>query len=67
MRTYSSRVGFPGGLDGKESACGAGDPGSIPASGRAPREGNGYPLQYFCLENCMDRGTFTLYGRQEFT
>ena len=39
--------GFPGGSDGKESACNAGDPGSVPGSGRSPREGNGYLLQYF--------------------
>ena len=63
MRTYSSRVGFPGGSDGKVSASSAGDPHSIPGSGRAPGEGNGYPLQYSCLENTMDRGNFTLYGR----
>ena len=42
---------FFGGSDGKESACIAGDPGSIPGSGRPPREGNGYPFQYSCLEN----------------
>ena len=46
--------GFPGG-QGRESACGAGDPGSIPGSGRSPGEGNGYPLQYSHLENPMDR------------
>ena len=46
----------PGGSDGKESACSAGDLGSIPGSGRSPGEGNGYPLQYSCLENPMDRG-----------
>ena len=45
----------PGGLDSKESACRAGDPGSIPGSGRSPGEGHGYPLQYSCLENSMDR------------
>ena len=45
-----------GGSDGKESACYAGDPGSIPGSGRSPGEGNGDPLQYSCLENSMDRG-----------
>jgi len=39
-------IGFPGGLDSKESTCNAGDPGSIPESGRSPVEGNGYPLQY---------------------
>ena len=37
-------MGFPGGLDSKESACNAGDPGSTPGSGRSPGEGNGYPL-----------------------
>ena len=47
--------GFPGGSDGKESAYNAGDPGLIPGSGRSPGEGNGYPLQYSCLENPMDR------------
>ena len=44
-------MGFPGGLDGKESACNAGDPGSIPGSGRALGGGHGNPLQYSCLEN----------------
>ena len=48
--------GFPGGSDGKESACNAGDPGSLPGSGRSPREGNDNPLQYSCLENSMDKG-----------
>ena len=50
---------FPGGSDGKESACNAGgarDSGSIPESGRSPGEGNGNPLQYFYLENPMDKG-----------
>ena len=42
---------FPGGSDGKESACNVGDPGSIPGSGRLPGERNGNPLQYSCLEN----------------
>ena len=54
--------GFPGGLDGKESTCNAGYPGSIPGSGRSPREGNGNPLQYSCLENPMDRGAWTILG-----
>ena len=45
---------FPGGLDGKASAYNAGDPGSIPGSGRSSGEGNGTPLQYSCLENPMD-------------
>ena len=43
------------GSDSKESACNAGDPGSNPRLGRSPGEGNGNPLQYFCLENFMDR------------
>ena len=51
-------MGFPGGSDGKESACNAGDPGSILGSGRAPGEGNGSPLQCSCLENSMDRGAW---------
>ena len=42
---------FPGGSDGKDSACNAGDPGSIPGSGRSPGGGHGNPLQYSCLEN----------------
>ena len=51
-------VGLPGGSDGKESACSAGDPGSIPGSGRYAGEGNGNPLQYSCLENPLDRGAW---------
>ena len=49
---------FPGGSDGKESACNARDPGSIPGAGKSPGEGNGNPLQYSCLENPMDRGAW---------
>ena len=45
-----------GGSDGKESACNAGDPGSIPGSRRSPGGGNGYPLQYSSLESSVDRG-----------
>ena len=45
---------FPGGSDSKESAYNAGDPGSIPGLGKSPGEGNGYPLQYSCLQNSMD-------------
>ena len=48
--------GFPGGSDGKESACSPGNQGSIPGSGRSPGEGNGNPLQHCFLENSMDRG-----------
>ena len=51
-----SKWGFPGGLDGKGSACNAGDPGSTPGSGRSPGKGNGNPLGYSCLKNLMDRG-----------
>ena len=47
-------LGVPGGSDGKESACSAGDLGSIPGMGRTPGEGNSYPLQYSGLENSMD-------------
>ena len=50
--------GFPGGSDSKESACNAGDPGSIPGSERPPGEGNGLPLQYSHLENSVDRGAW---------
>ena len=49
------RISFPGGSDGKESACNAGDLGSIPGLGKSPGEGNGYPLLHSCLENSMDR------------
>ena len=49
-------MGFPGGSDSKQSACNAGDLGSIRGLGRSPGEGNGYPLQYSCLENSMNRG-----------
>ena len=58
------KQGFPGGSDGKESACNAGDMGLIPGLGRSPGEGNDYPLQYSGLENSMDRGTWqaTVHG-----
>ena len=57
-------LSFPGGLEGKETACNAGDLGSIPGLGRSLGEGNGYPLQYSCLENLMDRGAWwaTVHG-----
>ena len=51
-------TGFLGGSDCKESSCSVGDLGLIPALGRSPREGNGNPLQYPCLENSMDRGAW---------
>ena len=47
-------MGFPGGSDIEESACSVGDLGSNRGSGRSPPEGNGYPLQYSCLENSMN-------------
>ena len=55
---------FPGGSDGKESACSVGDLGSIRRLGRFPGEGNGYPLQYSCLGNPMGRGAWraTVHG-----
>ena len=55
---------FPGGSDGKASVYNAGDLGSSPGLGRYPGEGNGNPLQYYCLENLMDRGAWqaAVYG-----
>ena len=53
-----SNLCFPDGSDGKESTCNVGDPGSMTGSGRSPGEGNGYPHQYSCLENPMDRGAW---------
>ena len=57
-------IGFPHSQVGKESACSAGDPGSIPRSGRSPGEGNGDPFQYSCPENSTDRGAWwaTVHG-----
>ena len=49
---------FPGGSDGKASACNMGDPGLIPGLGRSAGEGNGNPLQYSCLENPTDGGAW---------
>ena len=62
---FSIFVGFPGGLDGKESVCNEGDPGSISWSGRSPGEWN--PLQYSCLGNPIDRGAWQalVYGVSE--
>ena len=50
--------GFPGGSDGKESVCNSGYMGLIPGLRRSLGEGNGYPLQYSCLENSMDSGAW---------
>ena len=57
-------MGFPSVSDGKESACNAGDLGSVCGLGRSPGVGNGKALQYSCLENPMDRGTWqaTVHG-----
>ena len=52
-------MGFPGGSDGKASACNVGDLGLIPGMGRSPGEGKGYPIQYSGLENSMD---FIVHG-----
>ena len=60
MFPLTAEEGFPGGSDGKASACNVGDPGSIPVSGRSPGEGNGNPLHYSCLENSMDGGAWWL-------
>ena len=57
-------IGFPGGSDGKESACNARDLGSITGSGRSPGGGNGNPLQYSCLEISINRVAYraTVHG-----
>ena len=55
---WALAVGFPGGLDGKESVCNEGDTVSVPGLGRFPGEENGNPSQYSCLENFMDRGAW---------
>ena len=62
--TYTYIMGFPRGSDGKESAYNAGDLGLIPGLGRSPGEGNGNPLQCYCLENPRDRGAWwaAVYG-----
>ena len=68
-------LGFPGGSEGKAPACNAGDPGSIPGSGRSPGGGNGNPLQYSCLEiswaekpgGLQSMGSQSQTGLSEFT
>ena len=54
-----AQLEFPCSSVGKEFACSSGDPGSIPGLGRSPGEGNGNPIQYPCLENLMDRGSWS--------
>ena len=56
IHTTIYKIGNPVGSEGKESACNAGDPGSIPGLGRSPGGGHGNPLQHSCLKNSMDRG-----------
>ena len=65
---YSKEVlAFPSGSNTKESACNVGDLDTVPGLGRSPGEGNGYPLQYSCLENSVDRGASraTVHGVTE--
>ena len=61
MHYLMMAMGFPGGSDSKESTCNAGNLGSIPGLQISPGEGNGYPLQYSCLENPMARGAWVGY------
>ena len=56
LKCTNRYMSFPDSSDGKESVCNAEDPSLILGLGRSPEEGNGYPLQYSCLENSMDRG-----------
>ena len=57
-------MGFPGGSDGKDSACNVGDSVSLPGSGRTPGRGNGNPLRYSCLEKSVGREAWqaTVHG-----
>ena len=61
-----AKQGFLGASDNNESACNVGDQGLIPGLGRSPGQGDGYSLQYSCLENSMDRGAWqaTVHGVQ---
>ena len=68
IKNQKYTLGFPGGSNGKESACNVGNLGSIPGSGRSPGEGNGNPLQYSCLGNPHGQKNLAGYspwGRQE--
>ena len=51
-------MSFPGGSDSEESACNAGNLGLIPRLGRSPGEENGYPFQYLCLQDSLERGAW---------
>ena len=55
-------MGFPSGSVVQNPPADAGDAGLIPGLGRSPGEGNGYSLQYSCLENSMNRGTWQARG-----
>ena len=68
MPGLTNNFDFPGGSDGKASVYNAGDPGLSPGLGRSPGEGNGNPLQYYCLEHPMDKRSLagcSLWGRKE--
>ena len=65
LKTISLTSDFPGGSDGKTSVYNVGDRGSIPGLGRSTGEGNGNPLQYYCLENPMDRGAYSPWDCKE--
>ena len=58
MNNAKKQKELPCSSDGKESACNAEDPGSVPGLGRSSEEGNGNPLQYSCLQNPLDRGAW---------
>ena len=58
LNSLLTELSFPGGSDGKESTCNAGDLASMPELGRSPGGGHGNQLQYSCLENYMDRGAW---------
>ena len=66
-KRINTNLSLPGGSDGKESTCNAGDPGSIPGSGRSPGEGNGYPLQYSCWRSpwTEESGGYSSRGHKE--
>ena len=64
LHKFNAFLGFPGGSEGKASACNAGDLGSIPGSGRSPGGGNGNPLQYSYLENPMDGEAWRATGHR---
>ena len=67
LNLYNKSFRIPWWLSNKESACSAGDVGSVPGLGRSPGEGNGNLLQYSCLENSVDRGAWqaTVHGVAE--